>query len=407
MSTLIGLMSSELHIHSYSLLVLLGIAFLLGLSLFAWQSNTECLLSRRILAFMLASIALMALSFVLRREVGPAADWSYFLTSVQMAYGPLFYFYTRTLTDRNFVWQRKNWWHFVAVPASALLWWLQWSFSTSPGLSLPCLLEGGCTLVYMHRLPHIVAAWVSLVCYALLVLRLLQPYEQKIKSSYSAIEDINLRWVKALSWALLVLTFLAILFELGRYLGFSSVITGGHMQALALFVVSFLMVRYGMQQMSIQHEDLNLQAVSSAEVAFAEVQQLMQDGKKYQTSSLTKQQATELWKQLLHLMAEHMPHRQPGLKISELAELMQVPVHHLSETINGHAGQSFYDFINHYRLEEAARLLADPLQSWSVTDIGFQAGFNSTSTFYSQFKKRFGQTPKRFRQTTVQEQGNG
>ena len=396
MSTLFGLMSSELHIHIYSLVVLLGIAFLLGLSFLALQSNSNHLLSRQILACMLVCIALMAFSFVLRREVGSAADWSYFLTSVQMSYGPLFYFYTRTLTDRHFVWQRQYWWHFLPVPISVLLWWFQWPVSTSQGLALPCLLEGDCSSAYLNRLPHIVATWVSLVCYAIMVLRLLAPYEQRIKSSYSAIEDINLRWVKALSWALLILTSLAILFELGRYIGIKTVVTGGHMQALALFVVSFLLVRYGLQQMSIRHDDPSSEAISLAVEAESGMPE--QYGKKYQTSSLTSQQAVELWKQLQRLMTAEMPHRQPGLKISDLANLLQISVNHLSETINGHAQLSFYDFINQYRVREAATLLLDPqAQHLSVTDIGFQAGFNSNSTFFAQFKKHFGLTPKQYR----------
>ncbi|MCC5853682.1 MAG: helix-turn-helix domain-containing protein [Alkalimonas sp.] len=402
MSTLTGLLTSEIHLHVYSLLVLLCTSFLLGPLFLVLQSNANHSISKRILALMLASIALMALSFVLRRELGPAADWSYLLTSVQMAYGPLFYFYTRTLTESNFVWLRRYWWHFLPLPVSIMLWWLQWPFPTAYGQYLPCLLEASCSLAYMNRLPHIIMTWISLVCYAVLVLRLLTPYEEKIKSSHSAIEDINLRWVKALSWTLLILTTSAIVFELGRHLGLKSMVTGGHLQALALFLVSFLLVRYGMQQMEIQHDE------SSSQVEPREVSLALKDKhqvlkvKKYQTSSLSVQQAADVWGNLQQLMATEMPYRQPGLKVLDLAKMLDISVNHLSETINGYAQLSFYDFINQHRVNEAARLLLDPRAvHLSVTDIGFQAGFNSNSTFFSHFKKYFGQTPKQYRQENM------
>ncbi len=123
---------------------------------------------------------------------------------------------------------------------------------------------------------------------------------------------------------------------------------------------------------------------------------------KYQTSSLTGKGAARLWDRLQEAMVETRPFLENGLKISDLAALLDVSVHHLSETINSHAKVSFYEFINDFRVEEGSRMLVDPdLVHLSVTDIVYLAGFNSNSTFFDHFKKRKKQTPNQYRKSNM------
>ena len=82
------------------------------------------------------------------------------------------------------------------------------------------------------------------------------------------------------------------------------------------------------------------------------------------------------------------------LRIADLAEQVNIPAHHLSQVINQHAGRNSLDFVNHYRVEEAMRLLGDG--QLSMTAIAFESGFNSQSAFYRQFKKVTGLTPKHY-----------
>tara|TARA_B100001996_G_C18421576_1_gene500912 strand:+ start:89 stop:388 length:300 start_codon:yes stop_codon:yes gene_type:complete len=97
-------------------------------------------------------------------------------------------------------------------------------------------------------------------------------------------------------------------------------------------------------------------------------------------------------------MQSYQPYLEPGLKISQLASALEVSVNHLSETINGYARLSFYDYINSLRIAEAKALLhSTDMAHLSVTDIGYQSGFNSNSTFYTHFKKMTGVTPRQYR----------
>ena len=117
----------------------------------------------------------------------------------------------------------------------------------------------------------------------------------------------------------------------------------------------------------------------------------------YETSSLTTEKADEYWLQLQKTMLQQSPYLNNELRIKDLAELLALPSNHLSQVINQCAQQNFFEFINDYRVNAAKALLLEnrdgPL---NISTIALEAGFNSQSAFYKQFKQRVGLTPKQF-----------
>lgn len=88
----------------------------------------------------------------------------------------------------------------------------------------------------------------------------------------------------------------------------------------------------------------------------------------------------------------------PNLSFERLAEQMQVPSKDLSTVINRHFNVNFYEYINGYRIEEAKQQLENPLNnSKNITDIFYDAGFNSKSVYNTLFKKTFFMTPSQYR----------
>lgn len=85
----------------------------------------------------------------------------------------------------------------------------------------------------------------------------------------------------------------------------------------------------------------------------------------------------------------------PDLTLSILAKELNIRPQLLSQFINDNLNKSFTQFINEYRIEEAKRLLKANTQ-FKIDAIGFEAGFNSSSTFYSSFKKITGTTPSNY-----------
>jgi AraC-like DNA-binding protein len=125
--------------------------------------------------------------------------------------------------------------------------------------------------------------------------------------------------------------------------------------------------------------------------------------KKYEKSTLTGERSERYLDKLLTFMKREQPFTDGDLTIQKLAEKLSIPPNHLSQTINERLGQTFSDFINSYRVEEAKRKLLDPtLKHLSVLGIAEEVGFNSKSSFNAVFKKHTRMTPSEFRNA-----GNG
>jgi AraC-like DNA-binding protein len=108
--------------------------------------------------------------------------------------------------------------------------------------------------------------------------------------------------------------------------------------------------------------------------------------------------AARLEAALVALMEAERPYRRGDLTLPELAEALGVTPHNLTEVVNTRLGQSFYDFVNGYRVREAQARLADPAYAgWTVLAVGLEAGFNSKSSFNAAFKRYAGTTPSAYR----------
>src|ERR1700752_3458676 len=120
--------------------------------------------------------------------------------------------------------------------------------------------------------------------------------------------------------------------------------------------------------------------------------------RKYEKSTLTPERSERYLEKLLNLMEKDRPFTDSSLTIQKLAQKLSVPPNHLSQTINERLSQTFSDFINSYRVEEAKRKLIDPaFRHLSILGIAEEVGFNSKSSFNSVFKKHTHMTPSELR----------
>jgi AraC-like DNA-binding protein len=121
---------------------------------------------------------------------------------------------------------------------------------------------------------------------------------------------------------------------------------------------------------------------------------------KYRRSGLSDESAEEIRRKLLTLMTSDKPFLSKDLTLQKLAERLKTSSHNLSEVINARMHQSYYDFINQYRIEEFKNRLADPeSERFNLLSIAFDSGFQSKGTFNSIFKKFTGMTPSEYNAT--------
>ncbi len=120
--------------------------------------------------------------------------------------------------------------------------------------------------------------------------------------------------------------------------------------------------------------------------------------RRYAKSGLSDEAMEQLLSALKVAMEEDKTFLDPELSLPRLAQELGCSVNHLSQAINAGHNLSFFDYINRYRVAEAARMLRQKdCQFPAILDVALSVGFNSTSTFYTAFKKATGQTPAKYR----------
>jgi len=83
----------------------------------------------------------------------------------------------------------------------------------------------------------------------------------------------------------------------------------------------------------------------------------------------------------------------PDLQIVDLANKINVPVHHCSFVINNHLGKNFRDWINGYRIGYFLQQYPVLRSKMTILAIAQESGFKNQATFYNAFRKEKGIMP--------------
>ncbi|HWB25838.1 MAG TPA: FtsX-like permease family protein [Chitinophagaceae bacterium] len=101
---------------------------------------------------------------------------------------------------------------------------------------------------------------------------------------------------------------------------------------------------------------------------------------------------------LKRAMEANLYYQDPELSLNSLAEKLGMPPHELSRVINTALNKNFNDFINEYRVMDAARKIEDAAyNNITLLGIGFEAGFNSKTSFNRIFKQMTGKSPTEYK----------
>ena len=351
--------------------------------------------SNRFLALLMVAIALWVLDGFFRVSglYGQNANLYFSPIYYSLGFGPLLYFYVRSLVNHGFRWQPRYWAHFGPVLVQAgLYWWLRFQ-------SYPVRLDfwEHVHRPFTYRLEFI-GTWVSLMVYLFLSLRLLRQYGRWLPDNFSEVSRLRLRWLR---WLLLLLALVSgqWLVELGlreffglyyRY-DFSTELLG---------VVAFVIGVVGLRQADMRAVHFAPEAAVPAPASRtapvpAAAEETTRAAQLPPAAAPVAAPDPLIMERIRRALVDDRLYQNPTLTLAELSAHTSLPPRLISFTVNAGFGCNFNDLVNGYRVAEVQRRLAAPdARRFTLLGIAFESGFNSKTTFNRIFKQVTGVAPR-------------
>lgn len=351
--------------------------------------RTESLAPNRLLAALLLCCAALLVEYALVDAGAYRSAPHLLLLSVPavFALGPLYYHYTRTLLRAAY--RPGDLAHFVpaALVGVALLPFYWRGGPAKIAWFEGWLADGFATFPMLAYLLVSLASF-QLLAYFLKAFEFLEAFERSVVDEFASPRLQTVVWLKRLS---LAFSAFMVLF----YIGWGEALYPHDREQLVLPIaasmLALLMLAVGLAlfltpELFATYSHGNL---PSADALTAQP--------KYEKTALSEQQLRVYLARLQAYMTERRPYLDGELRLSELAAALDVPAHHLSQTINQALGLSYFELMNRYRVEAAKALLADAKRSdRTILEIALQAGFGSKASFNRIFKRHTGLTPSQF-----------
>ena len=238
-----------------------------------------------------------------------------------------------------------------------------------------------CVLVALdYVVPFDLAPIITL--YPLILLTLLishvRAYKIWCEQHFSALDNIDVRWIMRY---LIMIVLIGLVF-------FYMCIIHHHTRAFTqLWLVLFLFI-YGTEQILFRHDPWEMvQQSEKSDLAMHENSHLKSD-----SSSSSQDSNATLRASLEHWMESEKPYLNSDFRLIDLRQVLPMNRTYLSHFIHAEYGCTFYQFVNHYRIEEAKRLLENP--DMKIGEVSAHCGFSSPTVFGRIFHQITGITPR-------------
>jgi AraC-like DNA-binding protein len=345
--------------------------------------------------YILGTSLIMSLPFLMK-----ALGWqnSFFIQPLPLLTGPLVYLYLRSFKEK-LGWKKvvpHLLWFFLFF---FVAWWnismLKSKYPDSEELPAGALNQPSIIIVQYVR-------FAQQILYYFLARKTLLIYQRSIRQLFSETSRIDLKWAKFLiNGFLFLVCFFMVIFPLMRHYPeqFSTLLFLNMAIATPYIYLAFYK---GILQPTIWQ----LQPEMKREIMQEEIQEAEKiDAVKNELPvsktvkpGLSNDKINELKAKITALMVEDKLYQETELTLQQLAGKLNVPAYQVSQTLNEGMKKNFYDLVNGYRVEEAKRLLLDSRNSnFTILSVGFEAGFNSKTTFNTVFKKFTGLTPTEYK----------
>ncbi|CAH0991197.1 hypothetical protein SIN8267_01299 [Sinobacterium norvegicum] len=306
--------------------------------------------------------------------------------------GPILYSYVRAMTTPGFRLGQRDIIHMLPFFLLVLSSLLHMATNHHPIDDATTISVNSNSIGYASLLG--ICHYLLLTLYMLLSLRCLRRYQRRLPNQFSSLQGVSLQWLYILVSLCLGLA------VIGGSIAIARIATDFDFWPRAVYSISLMLTLYytiafkAITQPIIFNDMTFNNSLNNHCVADNTPPAQPQ----YLTSSLTQAQAVLYRQQLEQVMSKQQPYLNNELRLGDLSALTDIPANHLSQVLNQQYEQNFFEFINRHRIEQAKQLLTSPEHGeLSMLEVAMQAGFNSQSAFYKQFKLHVAQTPAQYR----------
>jgi AraC-like DNA-binding protein len=235
----------------------------------------------------------------------------------------------------------------------------------------------------------------SPLIYSFWSVSVLRVHRKNLKKLYSFTSDLlKLEWLWILTWSMLVVATISLI--LNSIIVFSDIADWVSIRKMIMSVGAiwvFFLGYYSVRKTPF-YRSYHIEGIDTLEMEKEPVKV------KYEKTKLKESEAETMTKKLVDFMKKEKPYLNKNLTIGELAEAIKVPTYQLSQLINGHIGQSFFELINSYRVKEVKKRFFEPkYANLTLLGIAMECGFNSKASFNRIFKQITNQTPSDYIKT--------
>ena len=172
----------------------------------------------------------------------------------------------------------------------------------------------------------------------------------------------------------------------------SQIIDPGKVYFINLAIFSFAISYFGFHQQSIFQKEMYVEKPKSTGKL-----EKGESTTRYEKSTLTEDQAHVYIEKVKDLLESKKLYLNSELTIHVISDRLQIPKHHLTESLNSYLGKNFYTLINEYRVDTFRKMVHEKeFSHWTLLAVAYESGFNSKSSFNLIFKKHTGQTPSQY-----------
>lgn len=364
--------------------------FILGTLL--WTSQKGNRLSNRLLAWLIGLLALASLAVsvpVFNKWVSLTLDLVPFINA--MPFGPLIYFYVKSVLDPTFRLGKSDRLQFYPVVLDWGAKLIGWTYVI--GLLLDVVNPQNRPLwahvIDEYNVYSDIPRWLSLSIYLLLARRWVNQYALSGKAKEAGHQHQNGRWLRQFLTTLLV--FQAIwLVHLVPYL--IPAWRGPLLDKVGWYPIYIPIAGliYWLGLKGYLHARTDSTGDSAGDPAESKT-------RKAGTTNVPELTVDKAIASLTAAMQVDALYLDPELTVEKVARHVQLPPKMVSFVLNQHLQKSFNTFVNEHRIEAVKGQMINPSnEHLTLTGIAFECGFNSQATFQRTFKQLVGASPTEY-----------